>query len=99
MSEILETDRLAFDRLLVWLDPDRDAAGRKYEAIRARLIKVLSYRGCREAEEIADEQRVHAFRSARDGTAGQHGRAKQKTDSHTGACVPGGLDERRPCGG
>jgi len=29
----------AFDRLLGWLDPDRESAGEKYEAIRLRLIK------------------------------------------------------------
>lgn len=41
--------------MLDWLDKDREIAGQKYEAIRLRLIKVLKYRGCCEAEEIADE--------------------------------------------
>jgi len=45
----------AFDTLLNWLDTDRDEAGRKYEAIRLRLIKILTCRGCREPEELADE--------------------------------------------
>lgn len=45
----------AFDRLLDWLDSDRDSAGRKYEAIRLRLIKIFTCRGCSEAEELADE--------------------------------------------
>ena len=45
----------AFDTLLGWLDPDRDRAGRKYEAIRLRLIKIFTCRGCWEAEEMADE--------------------------------------------
>jgi DNA-directed RNA polymerase specialized sigma24 family protein len=45
----------AFDRLLDWLDPDREVAGRKYEAIRLRLIKIFTCRGCSEAEELADE--------------------------------------------
>ena len=45
----------AFDSLLRWLDPDRDVAGRKYETIRLRLIKIFACRGCREADELADE--------------------------------------------
>ena len=45
----------AFEKMLDWLDKDREVAGQKYEAIRLRLIKVLKYRGCCEAEEIADE--------------------------------------------
>jgi len=45
----------AFDTLLGWLDPDRDRAGRKYEAIRLRLIKIFTCRGCSDAEELADE--------------------------------------------
>jgi len=45
----------AFDTLLNWLDPDRDLAGQKYETIRLRLIKIFACRGCREAEELADE--------------------------------------------
>jgi len=45
----------AFDRLLNWLDPDRERAGSKYETIRLRLIKIFTCRGCSEAEELADE--------------------------------------------
>jgi DNA-directed RNA polymerase specialized sigma24 family protein len=45
----------AFDRLLDWLNPDREQAGKKYEAIRMRLIKIFSSRACREAEFLADE--------------------------------------------
>ncbi len=45
----------AFDTLLGWLDADRDRAARKYEAIRVRLIKIFTCRGCYEAEELADE--------------------------------------------
>ena len=44
-----------FDRLLLWLDSDRDAAGRKYERIRYKLIKIFSCRGCCEAEDLADK--------------------------------------------
>lgn len=45
----------AFDTLLSWLDSDRERAGNKYEAIRLRLIKIFTCRGCSEAEELADE--------------------------------------------
>lgn len=45
----------AFDTLLDWLDGDRERAGRKYEEIRVRLIKIFTCRGCFEAEELADE--------------------------------------------
>ena len=44
-----------FDALLDWLDADRDRAGRKYEAIRLRLIKIFTCRRCHEPEELADE--------------------------------------------
>lgn len=45
----------SFDRLLNWLDADRERAGDKYEAIRRRLITIFTCRGCREAEDLADE--------------------------------------------
>jgi RNA polymerase sigma factor (sigma-70 family) len=44
-----------FDALLEWLDPNRDEAGRKYEDIRLRLIKIFTCRGCLEPEDLADE--------------------------------------------
>jgi DNA-directed RNA polymerase specialized sigma24 family protein len=45
----------SFDRLLAWLDDDRDQAGLRYEDIRIRLIKIFVRRGCNVAEELADE--------------------------------------------
>ncbi|SRR6266436_424464 len=48
-------DQDAFDRMLDWLDADRERAGCKYEAIRLRLIKIFTCRGCQDAEELADE--------------------------------------------
>lgn len=45
----------AFDTMLDWLDADRERAGSKYEAIRLRLIKIFTCRGCQAAEELADE--------------------------------------------
>ena len=44
-----------FDRLLAWLDPDREQAGEKYEAIRRGLVEVFTYRRCLGAEDLADE--------------------------------------------
>ena len=45
----------SFDALLAWLDPNRELAGRKYEDIRVRLIKIFTCRGCFEPEDLADE--------------------------------------------
>lgn len=44
-----------FDALLTWLDPDRESAGRKYEEIRHSLILIFEWRGCCDAEDLADE--------------------------------------------
>ena len=45
----------AFEKLLRWLDPDREKAGEKYERIRLRLISIFSGRGCYSAEDLADQ--------------------------------------------
>ena len=45
----------SFDSLLAWLDADRERAGRRYEEIRRRLIKILACRGCHDPEDLADE--------------------------------------------
>lgn len=47
-------DAEAFDRLLLFLDPDREAAAVKYEDVRRRLVKLFSWRGCSAPEEYAD---------------------------------------------
>lgn len=44
-----------FNELLDWLNPDHDQAGRKYEDIRRRLIRMFMHRGCMTAEDLADE--------------------------------------------
>ena len=44
-----------FEKLLRWLDPDRDKAGEKYEKIRLRLMRVLSSRGCYEVDVLVDK--------------------------------------------
>src|SRR6185295_10466793 len=55
MKQPTAVTQSAFDSLLTWLDPDRDLAGRKYETIRQRLIKIFTCRGCSEAEDLADD--------------------------------------------
>lgn len=45
----------SFNLFLSWLSDDRDAAGKKYEDIRRRLIAILDHRGCIRSEEVADE--------------------------------------------
>lgn len=44
----------AFDKLLRWLDSDRDKAGEKYEQIRFRLIRIFASRGRFDAEDLTD---------------------------------------------
>lgn len=45
----------AFEKLLSWLDSDRDAAAAKYTRIQLRIIRIYSAKGCWEAEDLADE--------------------------------------------
>jgi DNA-directed RNA polymerase specialized sigma24 family protein len=45
----------SFEQLLAWLDPERERAAIKYEAIRTSLIRILTWRGCNNAEDLADE--------------------------------------------
>lgn len=54
MKKIWELAPPAFEKMLDWLDDDRDIAGQKYEAIRLRLIRVLNYRGCLDSEALSD---------------------------------------------
>lgn len=55
-----------FDRLLDWLDADRDQAGLAYEKIRRRLIAILASRGCLSADELADETIDRVARRVKD---------------------------------
>jgi RNA polymerase sigma factor (sigma-70 family) len=50
-----ELTKDTFDRLLVWLDQDRDRAAEKYEQIRVRLTKIFETRGCVNPEDLVDE--------------------------------------------
>lgn len=48
------TNAAHFDQLLGWLGPNSEAAGRKYEDIRGRLIVMFRSRRCVFAEDLAD---------------------------------------------
>lgn len=47
-------DPPAFERLLAFLDADRQAAAAKYEDIRRRLLKLFAWRGCTAPDECTD---------------------------------------------
>jgi len=55
MKKNWDLTEAAFDHLLAWLNPDREAAGRRYEEIRRRLVKFFICRGCSYPEDLADE--------------------------------------------
>lgn len=55
-----------FDELLGWLHADRDQAGRKYEDIRRRLIRIFVHRGCVTAEDLADETITRVAKKVRE---------------------------------
>src|SRR3989442_7441381 len=59
--------REAFDRLLDWLGPDREASAQRYERIRATLIRIFEWRGARNCEEFADETFDRATRRLEEG--------------------------------
>lgn len=44
----------AFNFLLTWLDPNREAAGRKYSIIHTGLVRIFVSRGFSDAEDLAD---------------------------------------------
>ena len=55
MSSRVVPSPKSFEKLLNWLDSDRDKAGEKYERIRLRLIRIFTCRGCFEAEDLSDQ--------------------------------------------
>ena len=44
-----------FEKLLAWLDSDRDEAGLKFQTIHSRVIKIFESRGCVDAATLGDE--------------------------------------------
>jgi DNA-directed RNA polymerase specialized sigma24 family protein len=55
MREKTEITQEDFDGLLGWFSSDAEEAGKKYEDIRQGLINYFHYRGCLDAEGLADE--------------------------------------------
>ncbi len=45
----------SFDQFLAVLDPSRDRAGQKYEALRTRIVKFFEWRACQFADDLADD--------------------------------------------
>lgn len=45
----------AFEKLLGWLDADRERAGLKYEELRLKLVSYFDRKHCLASEELADE--------------------------------------------
>jgi len=45
----------AFDKLLLWFDPDRDKAAKKYQTIQFRLVRIFAAKGCSDPEDLVDE--------------------------------------------
>jgi hypothetical protein len=68
-----ELTKDSFDRLLVWLDQDRERAADRYEEIRIRLIKLFETRGCANCEDLTDDtidrvaRRVHEIAGTYEG--------------------------------
>jgi DNA-directed RNA polymerase specialized sigma24 family protein len=44
-----------FEKLLAWLDSDREKAGEKYHRIHFRLIRIFAAKGSIDAEDLADQ--------------------------------------------
>ena len=55
MSKREPPSKDAFEKLLLWLNSDRDKAGEKYERIRLRLIRIFGCQGSCDPEDLADD--------------------------------------------
>lgn len=51
----MDITQAQFDSLLVWLNPDRELAGRKYKTIHSGLVRIFACKGLNNAEDLADE--------------------------------------------
>jgi DNA-directed RNA polymerase specialized sigma24 family protein len=57
----------SFEKLLLLFDADREKAGAKYEAIRARLLRIFEWRGCRFPESLVDKTMDRVSRRLEEG--------------------------------
>ncbi|HEV2826160.1 MAG TPA: hypothetical protein VGW76_01060 [Pyrinomonadaceae bacterium] len=55
MNKNWELTEEQFNRLLEWLDPDRETAAKNYGLIQLRLVRFFAARGCVNAEDLADK--------------------------------------------
>ncbi|HJT67128.1 MAG TPA: hypothetical protein VJ749_11775 [Pyrinomonadaceae bacterium] len=55
MSKREPPSQEALEKLLAWLDPDRERAAEKYQHIYTRIVKILAAKGCWLAEDLADQ--------------------------------------------
>lgn len=55
MSKREPPSQEAFEKLLAWLDSDRDKAIEKYQQIYFRLVRIFAAKGCFDAEDLADQ--------------------------------------------
>jgi DNA-directed RNA polymerase specialized sigma24 family protein len=62
----------AFDLLLSQFDADRQEAGKKYEALRRKLVKFFQWRGCSFAEDLADDTINRVARNLEAGESVRH---------------------------
>ena len=56
-------DEAAFEALLAYLDPNRERAGEKYDALWRKVVQMLAWRGSWRPEELADEAMSRVGRS------------------------------------
>lgn len=63
-----ELDSVGFDRLLTFLDRDRDRAAEAYETLRRKLIKFFDWRGHPDPEHVADLTLNRVTRKLEEGT-------------------------------
>jgi DNA-directed RNA polymerase specialized sigma24 family protein len=57
----------AFDKLLLFLDSERDSAAEKYEVMHRKLIKFFEWRGHPQPEQLADETLNRVARKVSEG--------------------------------
>lgn len=69
-----EINQEDFENLLDWLDPNREAAAKKYEVIRLSLIKIFLVRKHFDAEYLADLVFDRVCRKLSEITSNYHGR-------------------------
>lgn len=55
MKRELNITQETFEGLLTWLDPNREVAAQKYEAIHIGLVRIFISKGFSDAEDLADQ--------------------------------------------